>query len=97
MSLWPPFLGAGIRVRHISPDWREVTVELRQRWYNRNYIGTHFGGSLFAMTDPFHMLMLMRHLGREYRVLDQGAEVCKTVYVRRRERPAARSRDIEAA
>ena len=36
-----------------AEDYRHARVELRQRWYNRNYVGTHFGGSLFAMTDPF--------------------------------------------
>ena len=51
--IWPPFLFAGIRVAELSPDFRRARVELRQRWYNRNYVGTHFGGSLFAMTDPF--------------------------------------------
>ena len=58
MSLWPPFLGAGIRVDHIAPDWREVRSSLKLNFFNRNYVGTHFGGSLFAMTDPFLMLML---------------------------------------
>ena len=54
---WPPFRGAGIRVRDIAPDFRSATVELRMRLLNRNYVGTHFGGSLFAMTDPFFMVM----------------------------------------
>jgi acyl-coenzyme A thioesterase PaaI-like protein len=54
-NLWPPFRAAGIRVRDIAPDFRSATVELRMRLLNRNYVGTHFGGSLFAMTDPFFM------------------------------------------
>ncbi len=62
INLWPPYLGAGIRVEHIAPDFRSVTVALVRRWYNRNYVGTHFGGSLYAMTDPFFALMLMRNL-----------------------------------
>ncbi len=44
LSFWPPYLGAGIRVRKISPDYREIEVEMRQRWYNTNYVGVHFGG-----------------------------------------------------
>jgi hypothetical protein len=56
LNLWPPFRGAGIRVREIAPDFRSATVELRMRLFNRNYVGTHFGGSLFAMTDPFFMI-----------------------------------------
>ena len=75
MGLWPPFMGAGIRVDHISRDWRRVDVSLVLRWYNRNYVGTHFGGSLFAMTDPFYMLMLLRNLGRDYLVWDQSSRI----------------------
>ncbi len=63
MNLWPPFVGAGIRVRHIAPDFRSVTVDMRLRWTNRNYVGTHFGGSLYAMVDPFLMVMLLHNLG----------------------------------
>jgi acyl-coenzyme A thioesterase PaaI-like protein len=66
MNLWPPFLGAGIRVKHIAHDWREVRVELRLGLTNRNFVGAHFGGSLFAMTDPFYMLMLIHLLGKDY-------------------------------
>ena len=75
MNLWPPFLGAGICVKHIADDWRTVIVTLRRRWYNRNYMGTHFGGSLFAMTDPFYMLMLIRNLERHYAVWDRSAQI----------------------
>ncbi len=75
MNLWPPFLGAGIRVRSIAADWREVVVELRQRLLNRNYVGTHYGGSLFSMTDPFYALMLMHLLGERYLIWDQSASI----------------------
>lgn len=75
MNLWPPFRGAGIRVTHIGPDWREVRVELRQRLLNRNYVGVHFGGSIFSMTDPFHMLMMMHNLGRDFIVWDKAGSV----------------------
>ncbi len=75
MSLWPPFLGAGIKVKHIAADFREVVVSMRLRWYNRNYVGTHFGGSLAAMTDPFYMLMLIHILGSEYTVWDKTSTI----------------------
>ena len=75
MNFWPPFRGAGIRVRSIAADWSEATVELRERWLNRNYVGTHFGGSLFAMTDPFYALLLMHRLGDRYLVWDQAASI----------------------
>ena len=75
MNLWPPFLGAGIRVRRIASDFREVEVEMGLRWRNRNYVGTQFGGSLFAMTDPFFMLMVLHNLDDGYRVWDQSASI----------------------
>jgi acyl-coenzyme A thioesterase PaaI-like protein len=75
MNLWPPFRGAGIRVRHISDDWSEARVELRQGLLNRNFVGTHYGGSLFSMTDPFYALMLMHRLGKQYLVWDQAASI----------------------
>jgi acyl-coenzyme A thioesterase PaaI-like protein len=75
MNLWPPFLGAGIRVSHIAEDWSEAVVELRQGLMNRNYVGTHYGGSLFSMTDPFYALMLMHLLGERYLIWDQAASI----------------------
>jgi len=75
MNLWPPFLGAGIKVKHIAADFREVVVSMKLRWYNRNYVGTHFGGSLAAMTDPFYMLMLIHILGSEYTVWDKTSTI----------------------
>ena len=75
MNLWPPFLGAGIKVRHIRADYREVVVSMKLRWYNRNYVGTHFGGSLAAMTDPFYMLMLIHILGSDYTVWDKSSTI----------------------
>lgn len=75
INLWPPFLGAGIRVRRIAPDMKAVDVEMKLRWWNANYVGTHFGGSLFAMTDAFYMLMLMANLGRDYIVWDKAATI----------------------
>ncbi|MGH8032518.1 MAG: DUF4442 domain-containing protein [Luteimonas sp.] len=75
MNLWPPFLFSGIRITALADDFRHARVELRQRWYNRNYVGTHFGGSLFAMTDPFWMLLTMHALGRDYIVWDKAAAI----------------------
>jgi acyl-coenzyme A thioesterase PaaI-like protein len=75
LNLYPPLLFAGIRVLEISDDWRRARVVLRRRWYNRNYVGTHFGGSLFAMTDPFWMILTLRCLGSDYIVWDKAAEI----------------------
>src|SRR5437764_2114878 len=75
VNLWPPFLGAGIRVKHIASDMKAIDVEMKLRWWNANYVGTHFGGSLFAITDAFYMLMLMANLGRDYIVWDKAATI----------------------
>ena len=75
INLWPPFLGAGIKVGHIAPDWQQVDVRLRLGLTNRNYVGVHFGGSLYAMTDPFFMLMLMQSLGPDYVVWDKAGSI----------------------
>lgn len=75
MNLWPPFLGAGIRVRRIAPDFREVRVDMRLGVGNRNYFGSHFGGSLYAMTDPFFALMVHHNLPRGYMVWDKAGAI----------------------
>ena len=75
INFYPPFLGAGIKVRRISADWREVDVEMKLHWWNKNYVGTHFGGSLYVMADPWYMVMLMNILGRDYIVWDKAATI----------------------
>ena len=75
INFWPPFLFSGIRVKSIAPDWRQISVELRLRWWNRNAVGTLFGGSLFAMIDPFYPLMLQHNLGPEYTVWVKSAAI----------------------
>ena len=74
MSTYPPYLGAGIRVR-VSPDLRTFEVRMKLRWWTRNYVGTQFGGSLYSMCDPFFMLILVRALGRGYVVWDKAATI----------------------
>ena len=75
MNLWPPYLGAGIRVRRIADDFREIVVDMPLRLHNRGYFGTHFGGSLYAMTDPFFALMVLHNLSDDYVVWDKGASI----------------------
>ena len=75
LNLYAPFLGAGIRVKRLAPGWKEVDVEMKLRWWNANYVGTHYGGSLYSMTDPFFMVMLIENLGRDYIVWDKSAAI----------------------
>jgi len=75
LSLYPPFLGAGIRVVAVAPDLTSLEVRMKLTFWNRNYVGTHFGGSLYSLTDPFYMLLLMEALGPDYIVWDKEAVV----------------------
>ena len=79
LKLWSrfymPFVGAGIRVTKVTPDFREMEVRMKLKWYNKNYVGTHYGGSIYSMTDPFYMLMLIQILGNEYLVWDKAASI----------------------
>lgn len=75
LNLYPPYLFAGIRITHIDDEWRELRVSMRLRWFNRNAVGTHFGGSLYSMVDPHLMLLLMRILGDDYVVWDKSASI----------------------
>ncbi len=74
-NFWPPFLGAGIHIYQISDDLFKVRVELKRRPWNRNIVGTQFGGSIYAMTDPFYMALLVIHLGPDFIVWDKGAKI----------------------
>jgi len=59
----------------VSDDMRKIEVHLRLLWYNKNVFGVHFGGSLYAMTDPFFALMLTYKLGKNYIVWDKSASI----------------------
>lgn len=75
INYWPPYWGSGIRVVNVSPDNLSIDVELKLRFWNKNYVGTLFGGSLYAMTDPFFMMILLKNLGRDYIVWDKAAAI----------------------
>ena len=62
-------------MKRIDADFRVIDVEMKLRFWNRNYVGTHYGGSLYSLTDPFYMLMLIENLGRDYIVWDKSASI----------------------
>ena len=74
-NLWPCYRGTGGRVTFIAGDWSEIRVRLRLSWRTRNYVGTLFGGSLYASLDPFFMLMLIKRLGPGFIVWDKAASI----------------------
>ena len=75
INIYGPYFGAGVKATYIDKDFRQARVSLPLRWYNKNYVGVHFGGSLYSMIDPFYMLLLMNNLGKDYIVWDQSAEI----------------------
>ena len=75
MNAYPIYFGTGGRVTFIASDWSEIHVRLKLSVWTRNYVGTLFGGSLFAATDPFYMLMAMHQLGRNFIVWDKAAHI----------------------
>ncbi|HVT45391.1 MAG TPA: DUF4442 domain-containing protein [Thermoanaerobaculia bacterium] len=75
INFWPPYLGSGIRVTRLDPEGGVAEVRMKLRWWNRNYVGTHYGGSLYSMCDPFFMLILIEKLGRRFIVWDKRASI----------------------
>ncbi|MFV8258276.1 DUF4442 domain-containing protein [Bdellovibrio bacteriovorus] len=74
-NIYPPYFGSGIKVEEISSDYKYLRVRLKLRFYNRNYVGTQFGGSIYSMTDPHFMYLLLNSLGSEYIVWDKAAKI----------------------
>lgn len=75
MNFYAPFVGAGIRIEEADADYRWLVVSMDLTVYNQNFVGTHFGGSLYSMCDPFYMLMLIQNLGPDYIVWDKAATI----------------------
>ena len=72
---YAPYWGAGIAIDKIELDNYAIRVKMPLTRSNRNIVGTHFGGSLYSMVDPFYMLILMHHLGNKYIVWDKSASI----------------------
>lgn len=75
INFYGPFLGAGVKLEKMTKDFRQARVSMKLTFYNRNYMGTQFGGSLYAMVDPWYMLMLIKNLGKDYIVWDKAATI----------------------
>ena len=74
-NFFPAYRGTGGRITYIADDWREVRVKLPLNWRTRNYVGTIYGGSIYASIDPIYMLMLIHILGPDYIVWDKAAKI----------------------
>ena len=74
-NFFPAFRGTGGRITFIASDYSEVRVRLPLSWRTRNYVGTIYGGSMYAAVDPFYMIQLMKRLGPDYVVWDKAASI----------------------
>ena len=75
IGYWPPYFFSGISVEKVNDDFTSITTKMKQRWFNTNYVGTHFGGSLYSMCDPFYMFILLHHLGKDHIVWDKTSYI----------------------
>lgn len=75
VNLFAPYRGAGIKVESINENFTSIQVAMKMGVMNANYVGTHFGGSLYSMCDPFYMFILLKHLGEKYIVWDKSAGI----------------------
>jgi acyl-coenzyme A thioesterase PaaI-like protein len=75
-NLDPAYRGTGGRVRYVREDWQEIRVEIPYSWRTKNYMGTTFGGSIYAACDPIHAMLLIKNLDEDaYAVWDTEASV----------------------
>ncbi len=74
-NLYPPFVGAGIKIEEAAEDYSYLIASLTPRWWNKNYFGTIFGGSIYSLCDPFQAVLLIHRLGNGYVVRDKGGEI----------------------
>ena len=72
-NLFPAYCATGARITYVASDFCEVRIRLPLSWQTRNYVGTIFGGSMYAAVDPVYMLMLIKNLGKDYIIWDKSA------------------------
>jgi acyl-coenzyme A thioesterase PaaI-like protein len=75
VGLYPPYLGAGVRVSYPKDDAHRITVSMGLHWWNKNLFGTQFGGSLYSMCDPQFVFIVIRNLGSGYLVWNKSAQI----------------------
>ena len=75
LNWFPAYRATGARITYISADRSEVRIRLPLNRRTRNYVGTIFGGSMYAAVDPVYMVMLIEVLGPEYVVWDKAATI----------------------
>jgi acyl-coenzyme A thioesterase PaaI-like protein len=74
-NLFPPYLLSRTRCVYVAPDYRHARFQLSLSWLNRNLNGSLFGGSLYAMVDPVHAVMLEQLLPGRHVVWAKSAKI----------------------
>lgn len=74
-NLSPMYRRSTARIEYISDDLKTFRIKIPMSYKNRNYVGSIFGGSLFAAVDPIPMIQLMYILKEEYIVWDKAAQI----------------------
>ena len=75
LNFFPAYRRTGARITFIAADQREVRIALPLDWRTRNYVGTTFGGSIYAAIDPILMVMFIRLLGPDIIVWLKSARI----------------------
>lgn len=75
LNLFPAYWGTGAKAVFLSTDFKEVQIRLKLSWRTKNYVGTIFGGSMYASTDPIYMIQLIEILGKDFVVWDKSAAI----------------------
>ena len=74
-NVFPAFRRTGARVTHLSADERHIRIRLPLNLNTKNYVGTLYGGCMYAAVDPFYMVMFIRLLGKDYVVWDMSGRI----------------------
>ncbi len=74
-NLFPTYRSTGAWITYLAADYRELHIKIPLGWRTKNYVGTMFGGSMYAAGDGVYMVMLIKNLGRDYIVWDKSASV----------------------
>mgnify|MGYP000347602661 CR=1 FL=1 len=74
-NFWPPFRSMGITIEEMDADYTFIKAKAKLSWKNANFHGAHFGGTLFAIADPFLPFLYIQQMGKEYMVWDKSARI----------------------
>ncbi|WP_396199493.1 DUF4442 domain-containing protein [Flavobacterium sp.] len=74
-NLSPMYKRSCGKIIFASEDLHIVKIKIPLSYKNKNYVGSIFGGSLFAATDPIYMIQLMQILGKDYVVWDKKTDI----------------------